>query len=106
MEVKKFNSGHDIVVEGKQLESIVIIKQGRCEIIKRGLHKVNMNQKSGLVEIQSNQGATVQSNVILAKDREVHQRAKSFNQYQGSELQVKIQSYLDSYIPSNMSVQN
>jgi len=57
------------VVEGKNLEHIVIIKQGRCEITKKGLNKVNMNQKSGLVEIQSNQGATVQSNIILAKNR-------------------------------------
>lgn len=71
MEVKKFNAGFDIFVEGKQVEYFVIIKQGKCEITKKSLNKVNMNQKSGLVEMQVFRGATVQSNVILAKNRHV-----------------------------------
>jgi CRP-like cAMP-binding protein len=43
MEVKKFNAGFEIFVEGKQVEYIVIIKQGKCEITKKSLNKVNMN---------------------------------------------------------------
>jgi len=62
---KKFGAGYEIIVEGRPIDNVVIVKEGRCEITKKGLNKVSMNQESGLVEMKFKGGASLQSNVIL-----------------------------------------
>lgn len=94
--------GRVVLEEGTRCDKVVIVKSGQFELTKRNFNRVHMNPKSGIIQMQMSKGQ-IQSTEVHKKANQVFRMAEG-PLYSGSELQFRIQDYLDNTVKQDVNV--